>query len=223
MRILDGKQEQDLDAEALWEERRGYDHCLVDVGTGDGRFVLRHAKEHPDTFCLGIDAVADAMRKEAVRARRKPTRGGAANARFLVAAAEDLPGPLPGIADLLTVNFPWGSLQRILVEPVEPQLRRLAALAVPGARVVILLNASVFDDYDYRDRLALPPLDAERARRELVPVYARAGIAIEEVTELAGEIPHRTSWGQRLVRGSSRSMLMLAGRRVGDLKAPPGG
>lgn len=211
MRILDGKNERPLDEDELREARADYAHCLVDVGTGDGRFVLRHAREHPATLAIGVDAVADAMKKEATRARRKPAKGGAPNARFVVAAAEDLPGPLAGLADLLTVNYPWGSLQRTLVEPVPALLERLLAVAAPGARLVVLLNASVFEQDEYRERLALPPLDAERARRELAPAYARLGVELDRIEELAGDAPHRTSWGQRLTRGSARSTLLLAG------------
>ena len=51
----------------------------------------------------------------AAQARRKPARGGAPNALFIVAAAEALPEPLTGIADEITINYPWGSLLRIVV------------------------------------------------------------------------------------------------------------
>ncbi len=212
MKIVQGRSIEPLEPAALQELRQRFAHCLVDVGTGDGRFVYRTAVERPDTLCVGLDPVAEALRKVSAKAGRKPARGGLDNALFLLAAAEDLPGPLAGVADEILVNYPWGSLQRGVVEPEPNLLEKLGGLAGPdGARFFFLINASVFQNEDYRDRLALPALDAERAHRELVPAYRQAGFHLERVEELAGDAPHHTSWGRRLVRGSGRHTLLLAG------------
>jgi 16S rRNA (adenine(1408)-N(1))-methyltransferase len=211
LKILEGKKAQPADPVALEALRQRYRHCLVDVGTGDGRFAYHWALEHGEDLAVGVDAVADTMEKLAVKARRKPAKGGAPNLLLAVAAAEVLPGPFVGWADLITVNFPWGSLLSALVDPAPAQLRSLAALGRPGARFVALLNVSIFRNDEYLDRLGLPPLTEERARTELVPAYRAAGIHLERVEALAGEVPHRTSWGQRLILGSFRETLILEG------------
>jgi 16S rRNA (adenine(1408)-N(1))-methyltransferase len=46
------------------------------------------------------------------RAARNPTRAGLPNAVFVAAGVETLPHELDGLADLVTVRFPWGSLLR---------------------------------------------------------------------------------------------------------------
>jgi len=212
MKIVQGRSIEPLESEAFQALRQRFAHCLVDVGTGDGRFVYRTAVERPDTLCIGLDPVAEALRKVSAKAGRKPARGGLDNALFLIATAEDLPGPLVGAADEIIVNYPWGSLQRGVVEPERELLEKLGGLAgSEGARFLFLINASVFENEDYRDRLALPALDGERAHRELVPAYRQAGFDLERVEELAGDAPHHTSWGRRLVRGSGRHTLLLAG------------
>jgi 16S rRNA (adenine(1408)-N(1))-methyltransferase len=216
MKVVQGRRITPLDADAFRALRQRFAHCLVDVGTGDGRFVYRTAVERPDTLCVGLDPVADALRKISAKAGRKPAKGGVENALFLVGAAEDLPGPLAGAADEITVNYPWGSLQRGIVAPEPRLLEKLAALADSATaevnpRFTFLINSSVFSNEDYRDRLALPELDAERARGELVPRYREAGLVLETIEELAGDAPHHTSWGRRLVRGSGRHTLLLAG------------
>jgi tRNA G46 methylase TrmB len=60
----------------------------VDLGTGDGRYVLRVAAERPDTLVIGLDANAAAMVKASQGALRC---GVLPNALFVVAAAEDPP------------------------------------------------------------------------------------------------------------------------------------
>ena len=222
MKVYQGRKLQLVDGEELEKVRTRYGRCLVDVGTGDGRFPYHWALEHPEDLAVGIDAVADAMEKLAVRSRRKPGKGGAPNLLLAVGAAEVLPGPFAGWADEVTVNFPWGSLLRALVEPLPVVLAGLAALAKPGARFVGLLNTSIFRSDDYLERLGLPPLSVERAQEELVPAYARQGIDLQRVIPLAGGAPHRTTWGQRLIQGSLRPTLVLEGEiRRGPLVPSP--
>jgi tRNA G46 methylase TrmB len=60
----------------------------IDLGTGDGRYVLRAAAEHLDTLVIGLDANAAAMAEASRRAER---RHALPNALFLVGAAEHPP------------------------------------------------------------------------------------------------------------------------------------
>ena len=39
----------------LRERIAGYNHILLDLGTGDGRYVRYMAERHPNWFVLGID------------------------------------------------------------------------------------------------------------------------------------------------------------------------
>ena len=187
----------------------------VDLGTGDGRHVLRRARAAPDTLVVGIDPVADAMADSARKAARKPARGGAENALFLVASLERLPAVLRGRATNVTINYPWGSLLRAVAQPKEEGLRTIVELLQPGATVVALLNASAGEREVHAARLELPPLeDPGHVERELVPGWERAGL--EDVRwrmlDPGEDPPARTTWGQRLVRGSGRSTLLVSAR-----------
>jgi 16S rRNA (adenine(1408)-N(1))-methyltransferase len=61
---------------------------LLDLGTGDGRYVLAAAAARPDTLVIGVDANAAAMAEASRRAAR---RDALPNALFAVAAAEHPP------------------------------------------------------------------------------------------------------------------------------------
>jgi len=211
MKVYQGKKLQAMDEGELAEIRARYARCLIDVGTGDGRYPYHWALENPADLAVGLDAVADSMGKLSVRSRRKPAKGGAPNLLLAVVGAEALPGSFAGWADEVVVNFPWGSLLRALVEPLPAVLQGLADLGKPGARFVTLLNTSIFRSDEYLERLGLPPLSVERAKEDLVPAYAKQGIDIHKIQPLAGSVPHRTSWGQRLVQGSLRHTLLLEG------------
>ena len=74
--------------------------------------MLAAASREPATLHLGLDANAAAMAEASRRAARPARKGGLPNAAFVVTAAEAAPSELAGVADLLTVRFPWGSLLR---------------------------------------------------------------------------------------------------------------
>ena len=60
----------------------------IDLGTGDGRFVLAAAAARPDALVIGLDADAAGMAESS----RRAARGNALpNALFAVAAAEHPP------------------------------------------------------------------------------------------------------------------------------------
>ena len=88
---------------------------MIDIGTGDGRFVSASAKANPDKFFIGIDANVKPLEKPSIKATRKPSKGGLPNALFVQAAVEDLPEELNGLANQIYVNFPWGSLLRAVM------------------------------------------------------------------------------------------------------------
>jgi 16S rRNA (adenine(1408)-N(1))-methyltransferase len=170
----------------------------VDLGTGDGRFVLASAAANPGRLIVGVDPVAAAMAESSRGAARPAIRGGAPNALFVVASAEAIPAELCGIADLVTVNLPWGSLLRGALALDGAAAAGIAALARPGGTVELLLAPDTRDrlaaDLDVRARLDAGIADDWR-RHGLVLELARE----ETPAELAGL---RTTWARRLRLGA---------------------
>ncbi|MGH9825164.1 MAG: class I SAM-dependent methyltransferase, partial [Blastocatellia bacterium] len=104
MRVQRGKKTVEMNREELHAASADYAGVLLDIGTGDGKFVYRGAVEHPDTFCIGLDAIGENMREVSGKATRKAARGGVPNALFIVESVESLPGELRGLADTITIN-----------------------------------------------------------------------------------------------------------------------
>jgi 16S rRNA (adenine(1408)-N(1))-methyltransferase len=181
----------------------------VDLGTGDGRFVLAHAAEHPDRLVLGVDAVAEPMQVASRRAAGPARRGGLPNARFVVSSLDALPAELDGVADLVTAHFPWGSLRAAAAGHDPDATARLIRLLAPAGRLELLIADGELD--------AAAPLDPDR----VVDAYRALGVEIGEVrpaTLRDAEAAH-SSWGKRLLRhpssGRSAWRFRLAGPAAG--------
>jgi hypothetical protein len=93
------------------------------------------------------------------------------------------------------------------VEPIPDILRRLRAVLQAGGRLVMLLNYTVFEDPEYIEKLGLPAQDKAYVVSHTLPAFAAYGLTISHYEFLDCAPSHRTTWGQRLVKGSGRRTL----------------
>jgi 16S rRNA (adenine(1408)-N(1))-methyltransferase len=170
--------------------------------------VLAAAAAQPDRLVVGVDASAVAMAVASRRAAATPRRGGLPNALFVVAAVEALPRELDGLADLVTVHFPWGSLLRGLLGADPVTMTGLTRVMRPGATLSMLLSSTD------RDRGAgVEPLQ-EPAMRALAASYAAWGLAVTEARPAAADdvAAAHSTWGKRLGAGARRPAWLLRAR-----------
>jgi len=168
----------------------------IDAGTGDGRAVLAAAAREPATLVLGLDANAASMAEASRRAARPARKGGRSNAGFIVASAEAAPAELRGLANLVTVRFPWGSLLRGVVGRDEAVAAGLASLVAAGGRIELLVAPVE------RDGLDGVPTSAEALVTGAASAFRPQGFRIECTGQpAAAEIRALGStWARRLDR-----------------------
>jgi 16S rRNA (adenine(1408)-N(1))-methyltransferase len=168
----------------------------VDLGTGDGRAVLRAARAEPDRLAIGIDADAGSMRASARRAER---RDAFPNTLFVVSSVEFLPDDLDALADRVTVSFPWGSLLRGLAETQGHVLAAIERICVPEASIEVVWSVIPRD--------GTPRVDPG----EVAEAFRRSGFGVRELREatLAEIEATHSSWAKRLRAGHARPAHIL--------------
>ena len=132
METIRGRTSQHLDLNGLNRQLANYTHTLIDLGTGDGRFVCCLAEKYTENFFIGIDACRENLRAHSQQ--KLP------NALFIIASAQALPSELNGLASRLTINFPWGSLLESLLINDPALMDNLSAIARGQASLDIYLN-----------------------------------------------------------------------------------
>lgn len=193
--VVRGRKVIALDGDGLRRAANASQRVVIDLGTGDGRWIYRLARAHPDWCCIGVDANAAAMRKSSWRASRKKSRGGAPNAWYVLASVETLPEALRSIADEIIVQYPWGSLRQMLLAPDGKELCDFARIGRPGATFRFTLN-----------RLE----QISEQLTDLAPAYARAGLEVQKLNAVT--VCPGTSWGKRLGQGAPMPVLVIEGR-----------
>ncbi len=215
MFLIRGKTISELSLAEFLELVRDYSRLAVDIGTGDGTFVYHAARENPATFFIGVDPVAENLKEISQKALKKPEKGGAPNAIFVRGAIEALPEEILRRADEVSINYPWGSLLRGLARPETHILEQVRSLAKgPGTEFRLILNYSVLSGTESAESLSLPELSEEYIETTLLPAYSSLGISIVSWNIFSGPSPIRSTWGQRLTKGSKRRSLELIGTAI---------
>ena len=231
MQVVVGKRVAEVEVGRILELAAGHERTIVDLGTGDGRAVIVEATADPRALVIGIDADARTMAELSRRAAAASAKGGRPNAVFVASGVELLPPELDGIADRVTVRFPWGSLLRgaIGVDPMVAD--RIARLVGPTGTLELALSIVEHDRLGARDpgeeseangetgdaafaRLGRPfdDQDTERIRR----VFGDLGLrlfAVEPMTRDA-VAAYGSSWARRLRVGRDRPARQVLLRRT---------
>lgn len=202
MESIWGKESRTMGAQSLTELLRAYPRRLIDIGTGDGRFVQHIALHWAGYFAIGIDSC-----RENLRAVSRKAPG---NALFLIANARTLPSELYGQATEITVNFPWGSLLDGLLSGDAALLGGLAALAQTGARIDVRFNERA---------LAVHGWSVAAGARQVHETLTMAGFHMHPPVALSNEELGRlpTTWAKRLAFGRAAGAIALSGVRRVDV------
>lgn len=189
---------------------------IVDIGTGDGRFVYQSARQNPNKFYIGIDPNVRPLEKISEKIHRKPSKGGSPNVLFIQAAVEDLPAELDGVADEVHVHFPWGNLLRAFAAADHDVLRNVRRICSPGAVLEVVLGLDPERDRSEIERLGLPEMSLDFVDQTLSAGYAAAGFEIfERGVRSASDWPEfNTSWAKRLHGNERRPITYLIARAV---------
>jgi trans-aconitate methyltransferase len=132
METIRGRRSRALDLNGLQQQLAQYHHTLIDLGTGDGRFVRCLAEKYTENFFIGIDACRENLRVN--------SQNELPNTLFVIASAQALPTELNGLASQVSINFPWGSLLVSLLNNDTSLMKGLSDITRPQAHMEIYLN-----------------------------------------------------------------------------------
>ncbi len=195
-----------LEAAEFDQLRARYSSTLIDLGTGDGAWPRRFARDFDNCLAVGIDPDRSALREAAKMAERKPARGGAPNALYVAASAESLPAELRESADWVTIYFPWAALLRMILAGDDRLGELLRFLCRPRSRFSVVLNAEAPPE-------GFEPPTPESVRGSLEAPLNAAGFRITQTDWLDPDRAPPTTWAGRLVKGSGRAMIGLDATR----------
>ena len=198
---------------------RQYRRVHIDLGTGDGRAALAAAAEDPATLVLAIDADARSMADASRRAAAKPSRGGHSNVLFLAEGAERLPDAFDGLAGVVTILFPWGSLLRGALGIDSRVATSIARLVAPGGNLSIVLSVVERDRAAVGAERPFGPSDVDA----MADAFAPLGLDLRDACRLTSDQIRATSstWARRLRTDDARPVYRVELRRCDRVGIDP--
>lgn len=208
MKVLLGNKVKDICKKNLEELIKGYKSIILDIGTGDGGFVYKNAKENPTSFYIGIDSNEKNMIEYSTRLTKKVTKGGLNNALYVLGNVENLPIELVNTCDKIFVNLPWGSLRDGLIKGEENILNNLKLIAKNNATAEICTTYSeVYEEKEIINR-NLPELSLDYFSKVLKPKYKLCGLNIKNIKVYSNDQLKQlnTKWAKKLAYGRKREV-----------------
>jgi 16S rRNA (adenine(1408)-N(1))-methyltransferase len=138
METIRGRKSLELDFDGLKKRFTGCNRILLDLGTGDGRYVHYLAENNPGWFVIGLDTCRENLRE---RSQAKFQ-----NILFVIASAQELSHELNGLVSHVSINFPWGSLLDSLLTGDSKLFSGLAFLSPSTTSVAVLLNGGALKE-----------------------------------------------------------------------------
>jgi hypothetical protein len=132
METIQGRRSLDLDLTGLNDRLAKYTRVLLDLGTGDGRYVRHLTERDPRRFVIGVDSCRENLHEH--------SRAKLPNMLFVIASAQDLPRELNGCISHITINFPWGSLLESLLAEDPTFMRGLKTISRVNTSLDLRLN-----------------------------------------------------------------------------------
>lgn len=181
---------------ADWSRRFSQVH--LDLGTGDGTYVVRMARQRADFGVVGIDTCLDHLRGAV---RHYP-----ANARFVRSDARALPEEFAGRFASVSINFPYGSLLDAIRDEDRALLDQVDRVAGDRASVEIVVNESALAGLD---------IGFEEGRNMLQQFGQDLSGFRSSVTEMSVDDLRSfpSAWSRKLGYGRQPRALRLTARR----------
>jgi 16S rRNA (adenine(1408)-N(1))-methyltransferase len=184
---------------------------VIDLGTGDGRFVYKNASNTKDTLFIGIDP----SEKQLEIYSKKANRNKIENALFVVGSVEILSDELLNVADELFINLPWGTLLEFVAKPTPEKTLNLIRLLKPNGKLEITFGYALEAEPSETARIELPEINENYVRTKIIPEFEKT-FKLMNFHVLDKEDLKRieTTWGKKLSFGNNRPMFKLVFKKI---------
>ena len=196
METIWGRRSLDLDLTELNAKLTNYNRIILDLGTGDGRYVHYLADNFPNAFVIGVDSCRENLREH--------SRAKLPNALFIIASAQDLPHELNGLVSHITINFPWGSLLQSLLASDPRLLRKLESVSRSTTSIDVRLNGGALSEQGWT---------LEAGARQIYDNLIQAGWQLKTPVMLNVQAlrDFPSTWAKRLAFGRDPRAVSMSG------------
>jgi 16S rRNA (adenine(1408)-N(1))-methyltransferase len=213
MKVIIGNKKGELSRTDIENLAKNFDKTVLDIGTGDGRFVFEKAIKNPKNLYIGIDPAENQLKIYSKKANRKKLQ----NTVFAIGSIENLPPELFSLIDELYINLPWGTLLEKMVKMNELTAGNLSSITKKDGKMEIVFGYVPEFEPSETERLNLPDITEKENLEKILNSFSRY-FEITELRELdkkeLGDL--ETTWAKKLKFGKDRKIHKITFNKKGD-------
>jgi len=212
IKIINGKNTKSLSEESFSDLVVKFENVCVDIGTGNGTYVYKQAIKNTNVLFIGIDPVKENMIKVSSKIVKR-YKNSLCNILLMISSVENIPSALNGIADRITIYFPWGILLEGIVKPIEYLMKKIVCVAKDKASFDFITTYSENCDGNEIIKRRLPEIDSSYFDEKYTKKLNEIGLILKSVNVLSNnELKNFDSqWAKKLAFGKSRQFFRLEG------------
>ena len=169
MILVSGNIKKDIDRKNFELMAEKFDKTVLDIGTGDGRFVYKNAEKDKKVFFVGMDPAEKQLKMYSSKTNRKKLN----NCLFIIGSIENVPSELFSFFDEIYINLPWGTLLEKIVKTNKNLVDDIKNLLKKKGKVIIVLGYAQEFEPSETKRLLLPEIDREYIEKNVLPSFEK--------------------------------------------------
>lgn len=212
--ILDGKNIKTIDS--LDDYLLNYENVVIDLGTGNGKYLYEKAILDHSSFFIGIDPITDNIIEYQKKKRKHLKNHNINNVLFVVSSIEDITNDLYGIGNKIYVNFPWGSLLEGVVKGNKSILTNISNLLKSDGQVdFVFTYSSIYEEGEIKKR-GLPKLSLNYFDKDLRNLFKIGGLNIDDFGYLAENSLKSigTLWAKKIYLTKERIVFYIKANKI---------
>jgi 16S rRNA (adenine(1408)-N(1))-methyltransferase len=207
MKVIKGNKVIEYSAAELTEACLSFDKIEIDIGTGDGRYIYKNALRSPNTFFIGIDP----NQKQLEMYSKKALKNKITNISFVLNSIENLQEDFNGIADVVTINLPWGSLLQAIALPNETIITKFSTMLKTNGILKIIFGYTQETEPGEVNRLGLSIIDLNYINKAIGPAFQQQRLKLTNAHLVQkSELKNfESTWSKKLSFGKDRPIYYI--------------
>lgn len=213
MIVITGDKKNEIDKKSFKDECKKHNKVILDIGTGDGKFVYKNAIKNKNNLYIGLDPAEKQIQIYSKKANRRRLK----NALYILGSLENLPEELYSTVDKIFVNLPWGTLLEKIVKSNEIYTKELSKILKRDGEIEIIFGYVPELEPSETERLGLPKIENESDVLKVFSTFKK----IFEVVEMKRLVKEdldkiETTWAKKLKFGKDRFIYKIVLKKLAD-------
>jgi len=211
MIVVTGDKKNEISKETFRNVCGKYEKVILDLGTGDGRFVFKNAIKNKSTLYIGLDPAEKQIQIYSKKSNRRRLK----NVLYVIGSLENLPEELYSTVDKIFINLPWGTLLEKIVKSNETYTNELFKILKRNGEIEIIFGYVPELEPSETERLDLPVIENESDVLKAFSTFKKIFEVIEMNRLLKEDLDKiETTWAKKLKFGKDRFIYKIVLRKI---------